>query len=492
MVPGMGSPTAEGPRVVGGRYRLLDKIGSGGMGTVWRAHDELLGRTVAVKEVHLPPQLAAIERAELRLRTMREARAAARLSHPNAVTVHDVIERDGQPWIVMQLVAADSLSDVIERSEVLPPRRVAEIGLAILAALQAAHAAGILHRDVKPANVLLGGDGQVVLTDFGVATLEGDPSLTGTGLLLGSPSYIAPERAMGIGAGAASDLWSLGATLYAAVEGRPPFERTTAMATLAALATEDPPAPRASGPLAEAITGLLQRDPGGRLDAPAARRLLEDAATGATDRSAATVNIPGLAPTGVPELVDQTRIDQRPDLARTDPIWVDPPPAPLPPPRRRRRWIVTTLVLLVALGGGVAAAAYLSDSGDRPPDPRPSPSSTPATAVLPAAFVGRWSGDLDQTNGPKVATVDLQLYAGALGSLVGTSSYPKLGCSGELRLVSVGTDGSMRLAEKILVQSTARRCTPTVTIDLDLLPDGLNFVGSDGFTGKLSPGAPTG
>lgn len=249
----MGGARNDRVRLVGRRYRLIDKIGSGGMGTVWRAHDDLLGRPVAVKEINLPPDVSGFDRDELRQRTMREARAAARLSHPNAVTVHDVIEEDGQPWIVMQLVDSDSLSDVIETSGALAPRRVAEIGLAILGALEAAHKAGILHRDVKPANVLLGHDGRVVLTDFGVATLEGDPALTGTGFLLGSPPYMAPERPLGKPIGPASDLWSLGATMYAAVDGQPPYDQETPMAILIALATQDPPL---RGPRARLPTSL--------------------------------------------------------------------------------------------------------------------------------------------------------------------------------------------------------------------------------------------
>lgn len=367
----MGSPTAEGQRVVGGRYRLVSKVGSGGMGTVWRAHDELLGRTVAVKEVDLPPQLASRDRAELRERTMREARAAARLNHPNAVTVHDVIEQDGQPWIVMALVPAHSLAEVIATSGPLPPRRVAEIGLAVLDALDAAHRAGILHRDVKPANVLLGYDGRVVLTDFGVATLEGDPALTGTGMLLGSPAYIAPERALGLAVGRASDLWSLGATLYAAVEGRPPYDRSTPMATLAALATEEPQRPRTAGPLASVLDGLLQRDPQGRLDIPTARRLLQAAAAGGDAGKAARVAGAGAVPAWEP-------IDDRPTAE-----WTrgSAPPAPdvldswasttamAPPvarPRSRRRQLQLRAALVggiaVTVAGAVVAAALITDS----------------------------------------------------------------------------------------------------------------------------------
>ncbi|MDP9240155.1 MAG: serine/threonine protein kinase, partial [Actinomycetota bacterium] len=233
----MVEPGNDAPRVIAGRYRLIGKVGQGGMGTVWKAHDAVLGRTVAIKEVDLS-QVATVERPQMRERTLREARTAARLSHPNAVTVFDVVEEHGQPWIVMSLVLADSLADVIAQRGPLAPERVAEIGLALLSALEAAHRAGILHRDVKPSNVLIGDDGTVVLTDFGIATLEGDVSLTSTGMLFGAPAYIAPERARGQRPGPASDLWSLGATLYTAVEGKPPFDRESPMATLTALVSE--------------------------------------------------------------------------------------------------------------------------------------------------------------------------------------------------------------------------------------------------------------
>ena len=272
----MESAASPNGRVVVRRYHLQERLGQGGMGTVWRAYDELLGRTIAIKEVNLP-QLAEVDQAELRQRAMREARAAARLSHPNTITVHDVVEEDGNPWIVMSLVDADSLADVLRNDGPLSPTRVAEIGLAVLSALEEAHAAGILHRDVKPGNILLGTRGRIVLTDFGIATLEGDPAMTTAGLLLGAPAYMAPERVAGLPLGPASDLWSLGATLYAAVEGRPPYDRQSAMATLSALMNEDLPAPQAAGRLTSTLLGLLIRDPALRLDASAARRLLEQA-----------------------------------------------------------------------------------------------------------------------------------------------------------------------------------------------------------------------
>ncbi|MEP6697577.1 MAG: protein kinase [Pseudonocardiales bacterium] len=332
----MASTSDVEARVIGGRYRLIERIGRGGMGTVWRARDNVLSRTVAVKEVDLP-QLGAADREQLRERTMREARTAAQLSHPNAVTIYDVVEEDGQPWIIMQLVAADSLADLLREHGALPAGRVAEIGLAVLDALQAAHAAGILHRDVKPGNVLIGHDGRVVLTDFGIATLEGDSSLTSTGLLLGAPAYIAPERARGLRAGPASDLWSLGATLYTALEGRPPFERDSPLATVTALMTEEPPVPHSIGPLSDAIQRLLVQDPERRLNVAGARELLRRAVNAAAQPSAVAVveSLPDAGPPAV-TAANRTQVIQRNDLPVVPPI-VQPPlgqPSTVPPGTR--------------------------------------------------------------------------------------------------------------------------------------------------------------
>jgi len=268
--------TTQQGHFIAERYRLLESLGRGGMGVVWHARDEMLGRDVAIKEVLLPLGLTAEEQQILFQRTLREARATARLNHPNVVTVWDVVEEDGRPWIVMELVRSRSLMQVLQEDGALPPREVAELGLQVLAALTAAHSVGILHRDVKPSNVLLGEDGRVVLTDFGIATLEGDAALTGSGTIVGSPAYIAPERARGHAAGPESDLWALGATLYTAVEGRPPYVREGPVATLIAVATQDPDPPELAGPLTPVLDGLLRRDPSQRISADEARKLLSD------------------------------------------------------------------------------------------------------------------------------------------------------------------------------------------------------------------------
>ncbi|SCF03141.1 serine/threonine-protein kinase [Micromonospora mirobrigensis] len=262
-------------QVVAGRYRLRQLVGTGGMGRVWLAHDEMLHREVAVKEVVPPSWLAETERDELRLRTLREARTAARVDHPNVVRLYDVVHEGESPWIVMEYVRSRSLQQIITTEGPLDPRRTAEVGLAVLAALRAAHAAGVLHRDVKPHNVLVADDGRVVLTDFGLATFEGgDGAMTGPGLVLGSPQFVAPERARDGVSDPRTDMWSLGATLYAAVEGQSPYARGNAMATLSALATEPPDPVRRAGPLRPALTGLLQRDPWRRLTAAEVEPLL--------------------------------------------------------------------------------------------------------------------------------------------------------------------------------------------------------------------------
>ncbi|MFI0807440.1 serine/threonine-protein kinase [Streptomyces echinatus] len=262
-------------RLLAGRYRLGDVLGRGGMGTVWRAEDETLGRTVAVKELRFPSNIDEEEKRRLITRTLREAKAIARIRNNSAVTVFDVVDEDDRPWIVMELVEGKSLAEVIREDGLLQPRRAAEVGLAVLDVLRSAHREGILHRDVKPSNVLIAEDGRVVLTDFGIAQVEGDPSITSTGMLVGAPSYISPERARGHKPGPAADLWSLGGLLYAAVEGTPPYDKGSAIATLTAVMTEPLEEPKHAGPLRDVIYGLLTKDPAERLDDAGARALLD-------------------------------------------------------------------------------------------------------------------------------------------------------------------------------------------------------------------------
>ncbi len=279
-------PLAEGGRLIAGRYTLLEPIGRGAMGIVWRARDQLLDRDVAIKEVQIAETLTEAERVNAYQRTLREAKTAARLNHPAVVTVYDVAEDEGRPWIVMQLIRAQSLDQVLATSGPLSPRRVAEVGRQLLSALSVAHAAGVLHRDVKPSNVLLAADDRAVLTDFGIATFQGDPRLTQTGMVMGSPGFTAPERIRGGDASPASDLWSLGATLFAAVEGHGPFERRGgAITTMSAIINEDPPGAPTAGALGPVIATLLHREPEDRPDASAAMRMIADVVPLLPDRA---------------------------------------------------------------------------------------------------------------------------------------------------------------------------------------------------------------
>ncbi|WTP63284.1 protein kinase [Streptomyces phaeochromogenes] len=288
-------------RLLVGRYRVVAQLGRGGMGVVWRALDEVLGREVAVKELRTYSDAGAPELADLGLRMQREARAAARVRHPGVVAVHDVAEVDGRPLIVMELVDGPSLDDVLRERGTLDAREVAGIGAKVMDALSAAHRAGVLHRDVKPGNILLDRSGRVVLTDFGIATMDdpGDGSathLTRSGELVGSLDYLAPERAQGHEPGPASDIWALGATLYAAVEGASPFRRTSTWSTLTAIVVEPLPEPQRAGPLGPVLRQLMHKQPESRPDAGEASRLLQAVADATTGTDSATTGLRPPAP----------------------------------------------------------------------------------------------------------------------------------------------------------------------------------------------------
>jgi tRNA A-37 threonylcarbamoyl transferase component Bud32 len=340
------------------RYSLVKPVGSGGMGRVWLARDEMLRREVAIKEVVPPDWMTSEERELLRETTIREARAAAQLNHPNAVQIYDVVYTEGRPWIVMEYVQSRSLHEVVTEDGPLPPERVAQIGLAVLYALRAAHVAGVLHRDVKPHNVLIAEDGRVVLTDFGLATFDGgDGAMTRAGLIMGSPQYVAPERAKDGISTIETDLWSLGATLFAAVEGHSPYARSTTMATLTALATAPPDPATNAGALRPVLGGLLRKDPKHRLNGEEAERLLRRAA---------------LPPPAVPP---RTRLLPRPRRSPDDPRPEFPAEGS---GGLRRRLVVGAAAGLLAAVGAAAAVFALSggDEGSRDfaGGPLPSPS----------------------------------------------------------------------------------------------------------------------
>ncbi|MFB6640520.1 protein kinase [Streptomyces chartreusis] len=345
-------------RVIAGRYRLLSPLGEGGMGTVWRARDEVLHREVAVKEVRAPAGLATSEVERMYARLEREAWAAARVANRNVVTVYDVATQDGRPWIVMELVRGISLAELLDAEGPLSPQRAAHIGAEVLSALRAAHDAGVLHRDVKPANVLMSNDGRVVLTDFGIAMVEGSSALTMTGEVIGSPEFLAPERALGRTPGPESDLWSLGVLLYAAVEGNSPFRQNTPLNTLRAIVDDELPPPHRAGPLAPVIEGLLRKDPAERLSAGQAEQDLRIVGAGGTP-SAGTVRATPYAPTvaAFPAPSQTAPTAPVPAPGPTRPVAPGPATAPVRPDRNRRA-ALTLIAGIAVLALAVAGLTY--------------------------------------------------------------------------------------------------------------------------------------
>ncbi|WP_170991307.1 serine/threonine-protein kinase [Herbidospora galbida] len=341
-------------RIVASRYRLIEPLGRGGMGTVWRALDETLEREVAVKELNA--DLSGADREIFTIRTLREARAAGRVGHPAVAAVYDVFEERGHPWIVMQYVPSTTLGALIRDEGPMRPHRVATIGLQVLSALKAAHQAGVLHRDVKPDNVLITPDGRAVLTDFGIAAMEDDSPVTRTGSLVGTPAFISPERAAGGRAVRASDMWSLGVTLFLAVEGRSPFHRGHAMASLAAVMYEPYGQLYRAGPLTPVLHGLLEKDPARRMTAEEAESHLHNIVNGITSEPTAP--------------------------------FVPVPPPPTPPVTEsgpRKKWPFTAVVSAVlAVGLSAGTIAYMT-AGDPPVTPADTiPAQVPAKKKVKA------------------------------------------------------------------------------------------------------------
>ncbi|HTI26044.1 MAG TPA: serine/threonine-protein kinase [Kutzneria sp.] len=403
------TPPPAQSRVIAGRYRLEHVLGNGSMGTVWAAYDEFLQRKVAVKEVLLPPGIPAGEADALRERTLREARAIAVLSHPNVVTLHDIARQDGEPFVVMELVPSRSLAEVVRQQGPLSTQQTAAVADAVAAGLEAAHRAGITHRDVKPGNVLVGDSGQIKLTDFGIARNVAENTMTSTGIMLGSPAYIAPEVASGQEVTPAADLWSLGATLFAVVEGVPPYDADDdPLATVTEVVHGSVPRPTAAGPLEPVITGLMVKDPDARMSLAEVRRrlrpLLSESGTGLFPLPSSDAS-PVAPPQKQRRSLSQQFAPPKTPAPPTDtPLASDPGPLPFmvtgpqpvqaPKPRRRRGKVGTTVLALVAavivvvsMAGGFALTRYLGGQALLPAavafssTPSTQPTSTTATRI---------------------------------------------------------------------------------------------------------------
>lgn len=413
-------------RVIAGRYRLEKRLGRGGMGVVWRATDQLLGRRVAVKEIAQDDSLSEEEARRQRDRTLREARAVAQLRHPHIIVVHDVVEQDEQPYIVMELLDGGSLADRISTRGPVDAAEAARIGVALLGALRTAHAAGVLHRDIKPANVLLGtasdeaDSERVVLTDFGIAQVVGATTLTESGAFVGSPEYTAPERMSGLGTGPASDLWSLGALLCTILSGESPFRRDSLGGILHAVVFDEIRPPDEARPLLPVVRGLLERDPERRLEAAEAERMLraflDTGRTPARASASASGRTPKLTSRRTAKPTPGYTPTQR-DIPRRQSAPSTPVPSPTPsttaeqPPRRSTRGVLVAALLVAAMAGaGVSAAALLmrgdgdggatkgaspvssapltSTSAGTSPSPSRTPSATARTPNTPTAPSG--------------------------------------------------------------------------------------------------------
>lgn len=359
--------TKEG-ELIAGRYRLVSKVGAGAMGVVWQAHDERLHRTVAVKQLLLYSGMSEIEADEANRRAMREGRIAARLHHPHAITVYDVAEHEGKPCLIMEYLHSESLDTVLAIRGPLPPEEVARIGSQIASALTAAHEAGIVHRDIKPGNVLIGEDGTAKITDFGISRAIGDGTLTATGIMAGTPAYLAPEIAQGHGVGFPADVFSLGATLYAAVEGTPPFGLDdNALALLYRIATGEITPPKQSGPLTSVLARILERDVSQRLSMRQAQEALAEVAT-VPDLHLAPMPAPLPPPVSAPMPLPMSE----PVPTPIPPPVLEPVPAPVLDPH--------SPAALPKAGPSVGTSAPAPTPAEAPP---PTPAPAPTHGVKP-------------------------------------------------------------------------------------------------------------
>ncbi|MEV6731288.1 MULTISPECIES: protein kinase [unclassified Streptomyces] len=482
-----------GRQLVDGRFELIAPLGAGGMGTVWRARDIALHRDVALKEVRPPdPATAAAQpglTVQLRERAIREARALARLAHPHVVTIHHIVEpaagTDGHPWIVMELVKGGSLHDKLE-SGPMPVADVLRIGLDVLSALRAAHAEGVLHRDVKPANVLLRPDGSAVLTDFGIAALHGSTALTSTGVLIGSPEYIAPERARGEEGLAASDLWSLGMLLYVAAEGAHPLRRATTLATVVAVLDEPIPAPVRSGPLGPVLERLLVRDLSVRPDAAQLEQLLRDASTalggGASPVASPTVLGQYGPPTPQPGIglgLGQTRPAQPQPYAPAAPFtpgggspYSVTAPVPAPHAPRRRPVLLGGLLALVLAGGVIGLVKWMPDGeggsgaakgGDTVASTGPSTASSPRPS-LPKSV----GSPVAAPKGSLLTPANVRTALEALKQKSGTTQFVEMTVYEEYVLASIPTGPGAKTYDRYQYRDgEAKRTGPGGTVKAD-------------------------
>ena len=454
--------------MVAGRYRLTRQLGRGGMGAVWLGEDELAGRLVAVKEIRAPDGVTEAEREVFRKRALQEARSAARLAHPNAVVLHDIIPpsaADDAVYLIMEYIDGATLAQVIERDGPLSEPRTAGIALQLLSILEAAHALGIVHRDIKPANIMVTADGRVKLTDFGIAHVVGGTRLTGSGVI-GTPAYMAPEQLQGLELTPAVDLWALGVTLYNAVAGRNPFDRETTAATFHAILMAELPAPACAPPLGTVLAGLLVRDPAQRITITQARRLLagETAVSGAPAAGSGTRGAlagPATHPGNLAYPGNQTRPG--------GPWYPGHGAGGRPAARRRTAVIAGTGAVAAAVAAAVIIATTLhsgatgsgaggpSVSTEAAAQGTDSFSAAPVTVTplgswetgMPAAFLGHWSGTLtDNTGVEGPQAVRLTLAGGEVGTLVGTVSYPNVGCGYALRLTQEA-ENQLQLDEEI-------------------------------------------